>query len=348
MRTGSGPNLFSVATSELSQDAFLTWFLLWADPSYSSINPYLHEQAQRFISWLHERAGVHLPRYKSVTLKRQFKRIDVFVTLSSAGEPDRHILIEDKTFTRDSKDQINRYLQAIRDEGIEGDVVSIYLKSWVEEPRSVPQALAQIYLSDLASFVQGIDLKHANSEILSNWCEYILARHASTERFKEQGIHQWQWDQWHGFFNALSHHPSITPLQPGYGYVPNQSGGFIGCWMGWEEHPEVDQTYLQIDAYPGKLVRLTFRLAAKSGSKVTMAQARGMFNAISNLSTKYGLSVKPSGRFQTGKSSCFAILEGHVLAPRFEDMANMKQAIETVLKSHALLKECSMNLKKPV
>lgn len=345
MSAAQGPNLFSVATSELSQDAFLTWFMLWADPSYRSLNPYLHEQARRFISWLHERAGVALPHYSSVSLKRQFKRVDVFVTLGVKDGPDHHLLLEDKTFTRDSKNQISRYLKAIQDEGIKGRVIPIYLKSWLEEPRKVPEALAQIYLLDLASFVQEIDLKQANSEILSNWCEHILARQNSTERFKELCINEWEWDQWHGFFNALSHHPSILLLEPGFGYVPNQSGGFIGCWMGWEEHPEVDQTYLQIDAYPEKFVRLTFRLGAKSGTKVTMAQAKGMFNVMSSLSPKYGLSVKPSGRFQPGKSSCFAILEGHVFAPRFEDMADMNHAVDTVLKSHALLKECSAHLK---
>lgn len=346
MSISQGPNLFSVATSELSQDAFLTWFMLWADESYSSVNPYLHEQAQRFISWLHERAGVQLPSYTSVTLKRQFKRIDVFVTLSSVGQLDHHILIEDKTFTRDSNDQINRYIKAVRAEGIDGEVVPIYLKSWLEEPRESVPGLARIYLPDLASFVEAIDLKRANSEILSNWCEHILARHVSTERYKEQPANMWQWDQWHGFFNALTHHPSILPLEPGFGYVPNQSGGFIGCWMGWEEHPEVDQTYLQIDAYPGEFVELTFRLGAKAGSKVTMTQAKEMFNSISNLSKDYGFTVKPSGRFRSGKSSCFAILEGHILAPRFEDMADMDQAVETVLKSHALLKECSATLIK--
>lgn len=345
MSTLRGPNLFSVATSELSQDAFLTWFMLWADPGYSSLNPYLHQHAQRFIQWLHQRAGVELPQYTSVTPKRQFKRIDVFVTLGVKDGPDHHVLIEDKTFTRDGKDQISRYLKAVQDAGIEGKVIPVYLKSWLEEPRKVPDALAQIYLADLASFVQEIDLSRANSEILSNWCEHILARHVSTERFKQESINQWRSDQWHGFFNALSHHPSILPLEPGFGDVPNKGGGFIGCWMGWEEHPVVSQTYLQIDAYSRKLVRMTFRLAAKSGSKVTMPQAKEMYQAIAKLSGKYGLAVKPSGRFQSGKSSCFAILEGPVLAQRFEDMADIDHAVETVLKSHALLKECSANLR---
>ena len=33
------PNLFSIATKELSQDAFITWLLQWADDSCFKENP---------------------------------------------------------------------------------------------------------------------------------------------------------------------------------------------------------------------------------------------------------------------------------------------------------------------
>lgn len=34
------PNLFSIATKELSQDAFITWLLQWADDKYKKKNIY--------------------------------------------------------------------------------------------------------------------------------------------------------------------------------------------------------------------------------------------------------------------------------------------------------------------
>ena len=36
------PNLFTYATAELLQDAFLCWLLAWADPSYRATDPTLH------------------------------------------------------------------------------------------------------------------------------------------------------------------------------------------------------------------------------------------------------------------------------------------------------------------
>jgi hypothetical protein len=44
------PNLFQFATKELSQDAFLSWFITWSDPCYKEINSELHKQSKYFIS----------------------------------------------------------------------------------------------------------------------------------------------------------------------------------------------------------------------------------------------------------------------------------------------------------
>lgn len=43
------PNIFEIATSELSQDALITWLLQWADNKYSQINKNLHFCAVKFV-----------------------------------------------------------------------------------------------------------------------------------------------------------------------------------------------------------------------------------------------------------------------------------------------------------
>ena len=46
------PNLFRIATSELSQDAFLVWLIQWADPSTMQYDPALCTAGQDFIRLL--------------------------------------------------------------------------------------------------------------------------------------------------------------------------------------------------------------------------------------------------------------------------------------------------------
>ena len=40
------PNLFDYATSELSQDAFLTWLIQWADEDYKDLDNSLNSCAK--------------------------------------------------------------------------------------------------------------------------------------------------------------------------------------------------------------------------------------------------------------------------------------------------------------
>ncbi|MYD32112.1 MAG: hypothetical protein F4X01_11115 [Nitrospira sp. SB0661_bin_20] len=60
------PNLFSYATSELSQDAFICWLLEWSLPQYRQTDTKLHECAVNFIRKLFEKHGKQAPLINSV------------------------------------------------------------------------------------------------------------------------------------------------------------------------------------------------------------------------------------------------------------------------------------------
>ena len=46
------PNIFSYATSELSQDAMIAWLLQWASPEYGEADPDLHRTGKEFVRLL--------------------------------------------------------------------------------------------------------------------------------------------------------------------------------------------------------------------------------------------------------------------------------------------------------
>ena len=46
------PNIFSFATSELSQDAMFAWLIKWADVKYKPTDAAIHEIAQSFVRML--------------------------------------------------------------------------------------------------------------------------------------------------------------------------------------------------------------------------------------------------------------------------------------------------------
>jgi len=92
MRTNQ-PNLFCLATKELSQDSFLAWLLQWADNSYSLINPYLNETSRDFIRHLIGKDETY-PVLK-VTAGRQWHNIDAWAEIND----EYFLCIEDKANT---------------------------------------------------------------------------------------------------------------------------------------------------------------------------------------------------------------------------------------------------------
>ena len=103
------PNLFSFATSELSQDAVLCWLLAWADPSRAGDGT-LHDAGRAMLSAICAAAGREAPHPSaSIVIRQQFERIDVVVEVGETLV----LAIEDKTNTSDHAGQLERYSAAL-------------------------------------------------------------------------------------------------------------------------------------------------------------------------------------------------------------------------------------------
>jgi hypothetical protein len=128
------PNLFSFATTELSQDAFLCWLLSWgaANPE-SPVEEQLHTCAKQFLMYLYnlEREDkLPVENLKKINLiQRQYKKIDVYVH-AVIGDKEVSFIIEDKTHTSYHSDQLIRYKKEIQEDSIkEHEIVGIYYKT---------------------------------------------------------------------------------------------------------------------------------------------------------------------------------------------------------------------------
>lgn len=95
-------NLFTYATSELSQDAFICWCANWHN---DDSKPILREMSHKFISMI---SGI--TTISSVAVYRQFNKIDVLLIVNDTTA----IIVEDKTFTSEHDNQINKYNQILQ------------------------------------------------------------------------------------------------------------------------------------------------------------------------------------------------------------------------------------------
>ena len=113
-------NLFSFATSELSQDAFICWCLNWFN---DASKPVLQEMAKKIIFKLTNVKEFVVKKIVSVDIFRQFSRkvkvdnksihvkIDVLVIVNN----DIAVIIEDKTYSNEHDQQIERYKKGLQE-----------------------------------------------------------------------------------------------------------------------------------------------------------------------------------------------------------------------------------------
>ena len=78
------PNLFSIATKELSQDAFFTWLILFADKKCEQEDHLLNKCAKEFVSKL---IKTKYPSFDEqieyVEAERQWGHIDIVATVNN-------------------------------------------------------------------------------------------------------------------------------------------------------------------------------------------------------------------------------------------------------------------------
>lgn len=122
------PNIFEIATSELSQDAFITWLFKWADSKYSQVDRKLHSCAVRFVrSLVGQKEDYEI---KSVEAGRQWNNIDVWAEVNN----EYFIVIEDKKGTKEHSDQLKKYAE-IAKKHYENEKIKIVLVYFKMEPQ---------------------------------------------------------------------------------------------------------------------------------------------------------------------------------------------------------------------
>jgi len=161
-------NLFSFATSELSQDAFICWCLNWINYP----NEELYPMAKDIFSELLKEENLE---NEKVEILRQYKKIDVLVILKNSKKA---FLIEDKTYTSEHSEQIKRYKETIKNDFKEeiNDVKTVYFKTgfWFSDDykTTIDENKVNIKI-DRKNFLDILNKYRGKNPILDDYYEYF-------------------------------------------------------------------------------------------------------------------------------------------------------------------------------
>ncbi|MDR1786908.1 MAG: PD-(D/E)XK nuclease family protein [Treponema sp.] len=259
------PNLFDIATSELSQDGFFTWLLRWAHPANLKENAELCRCGQDFIKLLLNAQGKTVTEITEVKVWRQWQDIDIWASINEHFA----IVLEDKTNTGAAAGQLERYRETARawcakTEGYDPEPVCVYVKTGSESKRSLAgiraKGFAVITRQDLLGVLENCGTKNA---IFQEFVSHLQALEDAEAAYATKPVDKWDWRQWVGFYQSLDK-DLAGDSKADWRYVSNPAGGFWGFWwhfMPWKNH----QVYLQIEQG-----RLCFKIEVFSEDKAAL------------------------------------------------------------------------------
>ena len=257
------PNLFKYATSELSQDALICYVLSFYSKGLEVDNKLEYEFAKNFLKKLLEESLEQLKSLKDekmlkklekleeiikklnkehieVEIKKQFLKIDVLLII----DKDVYVIIEDKTFTSEGKNQINGYIdkliknigniESIKNAN-EENIYSIYYKTGDESFQNIEdkkkQQITTILSDQIIEIFKGYK---GNNIIFQDYLFNLLIVKKKKEAFKDRNLlnSYFKEEEIIGFYHELDKKfqelkAKDSDIVFNWHYVSNPSGGFI-------------------------------------------------------------------------------------------------------------------------
>lgn len=296
----SSPNLFSYATSELSQDGFFTWLLQWADIDQSINNHQLNETAKDFVKLLlGESTNFIITKVKA---GRQWNNIDIWAEIND----EYFIGIEDKTNTSEHSEQLERYKQIVTDYNKDKNfkLYFIYLKTGNESFATLKKVTDRGYsIIDRRAVLNVLNKREVKNEIFNDFKDYLTAIENQTNSYtKFENITSY-WKAGEGFYIKLQ---EIIPEWTDWRYVSNQMGGFLGFWYHWTGKENIGELYIQIENAFENGIKLVIKIA--NWEKRTDILYR-VLNEIKPIAARNGLTITKPERYRAGGSSTLAIIQ---------------------------------------
>ncbi|QJW89564.1 hypothetical protein HNV11_09310 [Spirosoma taeanense] len=275
------PNLFSFATSELSQDAFICWLAAWADPKWQHADSVLHQTAQRFIASMIQKVkpDYDLSNLKTVGVRRQVEKLDILIEINKELPDKLAILVEDKTHTSNHSDQLNRYYGQIREAGYtEDQMIPLYFKTGYQSKFNTLGVFKTYLRSDFLEVLRTGKSRGVDNAIFKDFLQHLETLDAAIREFSTKNPKDWQADDWRGFFMVL--YDSRGELYEvseddgaNWDYVANPSGGFFGFWWYFKNLPDQLYTpYLQLEGDT-----LCFKIEAKVEAQRNEAREKAYY-----------------------------------------------------------------------
>ncbi len=236
-------NLFDYATKELSQDAFLRWFL------ESNID----DSGKKLIS---EFTGLDFHKISNIHTEAQFKRIDILAEFTYGNEKCV-LIIEDKVNSNQHDNQLKRYSNFVKEKYKNAKQFFIYYKPRFltdEEPQNffIQNEWLGFGIDKIHNFFKNY-LKHKN-DILRSYALFIDSLYKKLISISDKPIIEWDYIDALSFFTN-----SVEKIFRKYhnGEKLSESKIYQGHYASYKMYYTFENKQLYRKVYP--LIEFVFR-----------------------------------------------------------------------------------------
>jgi len=297
--TKQTPNIFRLATKELSQDSFFAWLLQWADNIHNQKNPELNETAKDFIRLLIGQLQDY--QITNVEAGRQWHNIDIWAEIN-----DEYFLgIEDKTNTGEHSEQLERYKKIATEHYKDKNhkLVFVYLKTGNESSSTLKKIVEKGYLViDRKAVLSVLNKREIQNEIINDFKDYLTTIETLTNSYTKFENITSEWKAAEGFYIKLQ---ELLPEWTDWRYVANQMGGFLGFWYHWTATDDYS-LYIQIENAFDNGIKVVVKIGDWEPNTGTLYQ---ILSDLQPYSKKYNLTVRKPDKYRAGETSTLAIIE---------------------------------------
>lgn len=325
------PNLFSYATSELSQDAVICWLLAWAGEPRDGSESALQQVGVEFLSALFQKAGRSIPSViDSLKVERQVGGIDILCTVNDQIA----LLIEDKLGTQEHSGQLDRYLKNLSEKGrLRTDIIPIYLQTGDQSSYNrVRQSTYHVFLRH--DFLQVLESNagvnaRAKSDTLDDYYKYLRGIEVAVQSYLEKPVEAWGRRAWQGFYQRLQ-----SELGTGeWKYVANPSGGFH-CFH-WHRHGDSDcKQYLLLEEK-----NLCFKIAVNDPANRRSLRSK-WHKRVAAACHENGVDVERPLRFGSGRNMTVGVMKNYWVSDE-KGLIDIPKTISVLLSAQGVLDDAN-------
>lgn len=330
------PNIFEIATKELSQDAFITWLLKWADDSCKNLDEDLHQCGKEFVSALIKKQNPNFSEFiNKVEAGRQWENIDVWAEIN-----DKYfIIIEDKTNSKEHSKQLEKYKNFEEEWRVKNNkekAVCIYLKTGNESKENFKDIEKKGYsVFERKDFLSLFEkFPNIKNDIFVDFKERILQIEEITNSYKNKKISEWKYFEWQGLYQVIEEKMGIGNWE-----YQKAMGRFWKYWFNIDGRAGDYPLYIQLEQN-----KLCFKISTdpkdvEFPEDKTRGQVRNdfYFKLIEKAQQKGYDEIRKPSKFGNGDHMTFAIVEQKDWLG--EDIVDVDKVVENLKKYLEFLRE---------